>query len=222
MEKKVVLKEMEPKKRREYIWEYYKWYIIVGTFFLIFGIYLIVHYATKKEIVANVIMVNADVEMANEMGNELFDSFLEENGYDIKENEIVLNDGLCFDPNGQGKENYYSYQSMLTVLEAGGADIYFSDEGAYALIQDIGLLKDLTEVLPKDILDKYQDELCYTTDEETGDVYPSAIVLKDNEWIEASKMYPDKCVVAAAYGAADEQLQQKLMLEILGENCIDR
>lgn len=84
------------------------------------------------------------------------------------------------------------------------------------------MLKDLTEVLPKDILDKYQDELCYTTDEETGDVYPSAILLKDNEWIEASKMYPDKCVVAAAYGAADEQLQQKLMLEILGENCIDR
>ena len=222
MEKKVVLKEMEPKKRREYILEYYKWYIIVGTFFLIFGTYLIIHYTTKKDIVANVIMVNADVEMANETGNELFDSFLEENGYNIKENEIILNDGLSFDPNGIGKENYYTYQSMLTVLEAGGADVYFSDEGAYALIQNIGLLKDMTEVLPKDILDKYQNELCYTTDEETGDTYPSAIILKDNEWVEQSKMYRGTCVVAAAYGAADEELQQNLMLEILGENCIDR
>ena len=83
MEKKVVLKEMEPKKRREYIWEYYKWYIIVGTFFLIFGTYLIIHYTTKKDIVANVIMVNADVEMANETGNELFD-FHQQDSYGLQ------------------------------------------------------------------------------------------------------------------------------------------
>lgn len=218
MEKKVVLKEMEPKKRREYIWEYNKWYIIVGTFFAIFGTYLIVHYTTKKDIVANVIMVNTNVEAADNTGNELFDSFLEKNGYDTKHNEIVLNDGFYVNPNGVGQENYYSYQSVLTVLEAGGADVYFSDDGVYGLIQDIGLLKDLNEVLPKDVLDKYQDELLYTTDQETGETYPSAIQLSDNQWLKENQMYLDECVVGAAYGAADEKLQQKLMLEILGEN----
>ena len=218
MEKKVVLKEMEPKKRREYIWEYYKWYIIAGTFFLIFGTYLIVHYATKKDIVANVLMVNADVEAADDTGNELFDSFLKENGYDIKQNEIALNDGLYVDPNGVGQENYYSYQSVLTILEAGGADIYFSDDGVYGLIQNIGLLKDLNEVLPKEVLEKYRDNLLYTTDQETCKSYPSAIKLSENTWLGESKMYPDGCIVGVAFGVADEKMQQKLMLEILGEN----
>ena len=89
MEKKVVLKDMEPKDRVSYIWEYYKWYIIVITFAVIFGIYLIFSYATRKEEVAHVLMVNADLEAVSDDDNRMFDGLLSDNGYNTAKHGVV-------------------------------------------------------------------------------------------------------------------------------------
>ena len=220
MEKKVVLKDMEPKDRISYIWEYYKWYIIGGTFAVVFGIYLIVSYATRKEEVAQVLMVNANIEAVTEDDNRLFDALLEENGYDTDKQEIVVNDGLRVNPNGVGQNNYYTYQSVLTILEARGADIYLSDRETFDLIASTGNLQDISQVLPEEIIDKYEDQLVFATDLETDEKYPCGIELTGNEWLEETGLYTKDCVIGAAYGEAEDGLAEKMISYILGEDEI--
>ena len=198
MEKKVVLKDMEPKDRVSYIWEYYKWYIIVITFAVIFGIYLIFSYATRKEEVAHVLMVNADLEAVSDDDNRMFD-------------------GLHVDPTGVGQNNYYTFSSILTILEAGGADVYLADPETFDLIGSTSNLKDLSTVLPEDIMEKYADKLVYATDEETKEEYPCGIEITGNEWTKETGLYSGECVIGAAYGDARDGLSEKLISYILGE-----
>lgn len=217
MEKKVVLKDMEPKDRVSYIWEYYKWYIIVITFAVIFGIYLIFSYATRKEEVAHVLMVNADLEAVSDDDNRMFDGLLSDNGYNTAKQEVAVNDGLHVDPTGVGQNNYYTFSSILTILEAGGADVYLADPETFDLIGSTSNLKDLSTVLPEDIMEKYADKLVYATDEETKEEYPCGIEITGNEWTKETGLYSGECVIGAAYGDAEDGLSEKLISYILGE-----
>lgn len=220
MEKKVVLKEMEPKDRISYIWDYYKWYIIGGIFAVILVIYLIVSYATRKEEVAQILMVNANIEAVSEDDNRLFDALLEENGYDIKEQEIAVNDGLRVDPNGSGQNNYYSFQSVLTILEARGADVYLSDRETFDLIASTGNMQDISQVLSEELIEKYEDKLVFATDQETNESYPCGIEITGNEWLKETELYTGDCVIGAAYGEAENGLAEKMISYILGESEI--
>ena len=220
MEKKVVLKDMEPKDRLSYIWEYYKWYIIVAVFVVIFGIYLIVSYTTRKEEVAHVLMVNTNIEAVSDDDAHLFDQLLSDNGYNTAKQEVAVNDGLRVDSKGVGQNNYYSYSSVLTILEAGGADVYLSDKETFDLIAGTGNLQDLSEVLPEDIMQEYQDKLVYTTDGETNESYPCGIEITGNKWAKETGLYTGDCVIGAAYGDNTDGLTKKLISYILGENEI--
>lgn len=218
MEKKVVLKEMEPKDRISYIWDYYKWYIIGITFAVIFVIYLIISYATRKEEVAHILMVNADLEAVSDDDNRMFDELLSWYGYDTAKQEVVVNNGLHVDPTGVGQNNYYTFSSILTILEAGGAEVYMSDRETFDLIGATSNLQDLSMVLPEELMEKYEDKLVYATDEETKQTYPCGIEITGNEWTKETGLYSTDCVIGAAYGANEDGLTEKLISYILGEN----
>ena len=88
MEKKADFHSLSRKAKVQYVWDYYKWPIAAAIAALCFVIYLIYHYATYRDPLLNVIMMNCnDSITADSKG---FDEFLEACGYDPKEDSVSL------------------------------------------------------------------------------------------------------------------------------------
>ena len=75
MEKKTDFKALSGKAKVQYIWDYYRLRILVIVLVAAFVIYLIYHYATYRDPLLNVIMINVNDSMSADAGG--FDEFLE-------------------------------------------------------------------------------------------------------------------------------------------------
>lgn len=172
MEKKADFHSLSRKAKVQYVWDYYKWPIAAAIAALCFVIYLIYHYATYRDPLLNVIMMNCnDSITADSKG---FDEFLEACGYDPKEDSVSLTSSLQFS-DGEYSTSYNDTQVLTLMLAAGGQDLFFGTGDEYLDYADQGALMDLSTVLSDELLDRYQDHLIYTTEDGAVASYPCAI-----------------------------------------------
>jgi len=219
MEKKVDLKKMKPKERAGYIWEYYKIPILGGILGVIILVALIWHFATLKNTLANVMMVNATVnETGSEKQTNLFSGFMKKNGYDTNKNEILVNDSLFADPTATDSTSLYSFQSMQTIIMAGGVDVFLSDEKLYKTLNSNQEFKDLSVVLDKETLEKYKDTIIMAKDKDTGKEYPSGIVIKGNSWVKDKGLYSGDVVIGVSIASKKDKICREIIDNILGED----
>ena len=81
MEKKTDFKALSCKAKAQYIFDYYKWPILIWIIVLIILIKVIIHFVTYKEPVLNVTMVNC-YQTAENTDTSSFDDFFEKEGFD--------------------------------------------------------------------------------------------------------------------------------------------
>lgn len=147
MEKKADFHSLSRKAKVQYVWDYYKWPIAAAIAALCFVIYLIYHYATYRDPLLNVIMMNCnDSITADSKG---FDEFLEACGYDPKEDSVSLTSSLQFS-DGEYSTSYNDTQVLTLMLAAGGQDLFFGTGDEYLDYADQGALMDLSTVLSDD------------------------------------------------------------------------
>lgn len=208
---------MKPKDRVGYIWEYYKIPILVAILAIAIVISFISHFVTKKETLANVMMVNA-VVTDKEKESDIFVDFLKENGYNTKKQEISLNDSLFVDPDSTDSSSMYSYQSLQTIMIAGGVDVFLSDEKLFDDLNKNTEFKDLSTVLDESTMEKYKDNIIMATDEDTKKEYPSGILLKNNAWIQKKGLYDSDVVIGISIASKNDKVNKQILDMILGEN----
>ena len=149
MEKKADFHSLSRKAKVQYVWDYYKWPIAAAIAALCFVIYLIYHYATYRDPLLNVIMMNCnDSITADSKG---FDEFLEACGYDPKEDSVSLTSSLQFS-DGEYSTSYNDTQVLTLMLAAGGQDLFFGTGDEYLDYADQGALMDLSTVLSDELL----------------------------------------------------------------------
>ena len=113
MEKKADFHSLSRKAKVQYVWDYYKWPIAAAIAALCFVIYLIYHYATYRDPLLNVIMMNCnDSITADSKG---FDEFLEACGYDPKEDSVSLTSSLQFS-DGEYSTSYNDTQVLFFLI----------------------------------------------------------------------------------------------------------
>ena len=195
MEKKADFRSLSRKAKVQYVWDYYRWPIATAIAALCFVIYLIYHYATYRDPLLNVIMMNCnDSITADSKG---FDEFLEACGYDPKEDSVSLTSSLQFS-DGEYSTSYSDTQVLTLMLAAGGQDLFFGTGDEYLDYADQGALMDLSTVLSDELLDRYRDHLIYTTEDGAVASYPCAIELTDNAWLHKYNYY-DSCYFGILY-----------------------
>lgn len=153
MEQTVKMKEMTNKQRAEYIWHYYKWYII-GT---IIGIACLV--SIVSEIVKNTRPVYLFAEFVNSnmafdtTGSTIEEDFIKE--YNINTNKTPL----AFDFNTvlqdsalDNTTNYANQMRVMAEYTAKQLDIVCGPESIVAGDIDAGAYANFEEVLPEDLL----------------------------------------------------------------------
>lgn len=196
MEKKTAFKDLSKKAKVQYIWDYYRWHIIVAICLVAFVISMIVHYATYKESVLDIVMVNTLNPYEESISST--DEFFQQEKFTDKE-EISVDTSITFSEDDNYSTNYYSDQKLTLKLSVGGADILFAPEFVFQQYADAGSMMPLTDFLTEAELALYQDAIIYATDSETGETLPCGLKLTDNQWLSDNGYYTGTVYLGIAY-----------------------
>lgn len=212
MREKVDFKKMNTRQKAEYIWEYYKLPIVAVLLVILIGVYLIGVFTKGKEPVATLIAVNAAADGAFEKMD--FSDFMEEYDYDSAKQEVAVDTGYTLDssnPTGDA----YTYQALITVVSAGGADVVSADEEMFFYLAEAGGYADLAGYLTEDELAELKDNIIYVKLEGMEKPYAAGIRLGSDSWFVKNGYYENGCVVGVAAGTVREEGAERLLRHLL-------
>ena len=180
------------KEKIEYIWTYYKLWIIGIVSFLTITVFLIVRISTNIEghwlygMFANTF---ADVGT----GSELWEDFAEYAGLDLTEKKLEFNAEVYFDYlKNQSKGNDY-YNAFVALTDAGVLDFITMEPDSLEALAQSGRLTDLRLDRCKALLDRYQDRvICFQGQE--GPI-PVGFDISDSILITKYRVYPERCAI---------------------------
>jgi hypothetical protein len=189
MEKKTDWKALPPKSRWQDFWDSYKWHVILPLLAIFFVVYLIHNYVTYKEPSLNVIMINASTE--DPYDASAFSDFLTSYGYDAALNPVSLNAVYQFSDDTSTFATNQALQALNVSIYAGGQDLFFGYGSTFMDFVEDGVLCDLSEILPEELLAQYEDDLLYVTTEDHPTPYPCAVELtaESNSWLDQYGFY---------------------------------
>ena len=197
MEKKTDFKALTPKAKVGYIWDYYRWYIVGAICVIAFLGSLIHHYATYKESVLDIMMVNTTLPYIEDISG--FDEFFELEGLDASSQEINVDTSNTYNlTDTASSTNYYTDEAVSISFAVGDLDLFFAPEVFFESFGASGCLTDLSTVLTPEEMDAYADILVYATDPETNITIPCGVLLTDNTWITKNQYYEDACCFGIA------------------------
>lgn len=213
MEAKPDFKSMSTQKKLGYVWDYYRFHIMgIIVLVITFGS-IIHHYATLKESVLDMLFLNANTLQEE---TTAFDGFMEEQGFDLKEQEIIVTTSLSFAlEEGSYQQDYYTLQTLAALFAAGDLDVFASPYQIYNDYASVGYVADLRSIFTEEELASYGDMIIYTTDAETGDSFPSGFDLTGNRWMKESGYYEDGCYLAVTANTDAPELTKKFILYVL-------
>lgn len=214
MKQKEAFKALSVGGKIQYIWNYYRAHIIVGAIIIAFVGYLIYHYATFKDTVLDILMVNSDLQYEN-LEDDGLGEFKGLIGFDEKKQDIILDKSLAYSDN-QEQANIYDVQATTIKMSVDGNDVCFSDEYAFNAYAKDGAFLDLREYLTEDEMASIQDNIAYATDEVTGEKVPCGIHLVDHPWLQKTSYYQNDAYVGIMINNDDLDTATAFIRYLLG------
>lgn len=141
-------RSMTPGQKADYIFTYYKWYILLGLITLwILGSFGW-RQLTRKEPVLYLALAN--VSVGQEMEEALTKDFLVAAGIDPRKNEVLVYTGLYLADDATVENHEYAYASKLKLMasvEAKKLDVVLMNRAGYDLLSASGYLLELPPLL---------------------------------------------------------------------------
>ena len=195
------LRRLPFREKIEYIWDYYKLWIIGITFFLGFGIFLITRIAAgAPEYELYVTMVGTRAEVGT--GSDFWQEFTEY--YGATDKEIHFNAESYFDYEAdRGRGNSY-YEVFTALVDTGILDAVTMVPGALELYGETGRLMDLNREECREIRERYRDRLIYSVpidDEYSSEPVPVGIDISDSILMTRYGVYSEDEGCALGIGA---------------------
>lgn len=222
---KIDWKSFTRQQKREYIWDYYKLHIIVGILVLLLGTYIVVKIVNHRDPLMSTIMLNCN--KPNFQTQEVFDEFLQEYGYESYSQAVKCHANLSFWEDGKPGvtvmestqyENAQMMQAYHAMLYTNEYDLIFGTGEVMDETLQYGVFMDLTKVLPAEMLEIYADFIITFENEETGESYPCAILLsEENGWLQEHGLYKT-CAVGILQKAPHKEIAVNHLKYLLAKN----
>ncbi len=165
------MKNQPFKKRLEYFWEYYKWWVIGGLAVLIGVIVTISNTITRKNDVLYVAMVNIVANPLADPQSAISDPFLSERGYNTKKDIINFNTDFLFyetpsedtgsSPAYSNTLGYSSRENLVVYVSAGDVDSMCGTNDWIDFYAYNGFFSSVNDYLPAEIIEQYSDKIYY-------------------------------------------------------------
>ena len=193
MKYKVNFKSLSTKQKIEYVWDYYKWHVVILVFVISMIVSTVQNAINYKEPLLNIIMLNSYGAMMNTEDHG-FEEFFERYNYDSFDGAVEIKKDLTFSREGElNYEDYQNYEVLFSLLVGQEYQMILGTGEKTLDFLNQGFLSDLSTILSKDILERYKNQLVYFEDE--GKKYPCAIILSNNQWLAENNYYDGECYV---------------------------
>lgn len=156
-ELKASFRRMDVPHKIEYIYTYYKWFILLGLAALIILGNALHRHLTQKDVTLYLGLTN--VSVGTELEQELTSDFLAELGLSEKKYEVLVYSGLYLSENPAGEDHQYAYASRMKIMATVNAkklDVVLMNRESYDLLSASGFLLDLSG--QSDILEPWLTE----------------------------------------------------------------
>jgi hypothetical protein len=208
-------KELKGKDKLWYFREYYGLQAAGILFAIVVVVFFVFHFATKQEVALGLLAMNTDGENIEATGTDYFKDFLTENGINTRKNVVSVNYTLYLNPSSPSAGDSSTLDTITTLFMTQSIDVFFSDETFFGTMAGQDYLTDLQEFLPKDVMDRYTNQIVYATSKETGKKIAAGIRLENNAWLKKTGWYQGTAVVGVADSVKHSELAKQMILKIL-------
>lgn len=202
------LSRLHGREKGEYIWQYYKLWII-GAVVLVWaaGFFCYRFLFTPNDNWFFAVFTNTYAEVGN--GSELWNGFVEYSGYDTREKNVEFNNASYFDYTQNGGFGNTYYEAFVAYADSGTLDAVTMEKDQLVALGASGRLKDLNREECAALREKYGDRLVYTQpyDEDySTQPVPVGIDVSDSILMTRYQIYSgDSCVLGI--GAESSHLE---------------
>lgn len=206
------LKQLTPKERIVYLWDYYKISVVVFTLVFALGIAGIFYYFSSGATSLYVVLVNAQ-----ETESTVFSELLDANSSGSEQNIVEVEGSYKLQTGASENADVTTVQVLAALFSIGDMDIFAANEDVFQRYASQGGFEDLEPFLSEDLLTVHTDDLYYT--DVNGVQMLSGIWLREGSPLHTVGYYTDDVVlgIAANAGNFDNALCiVKSMLEKIG------
>lgn len=159
-ERDAILKNGTLKQKIAYIWDYYKWHIIIPLVLIVAIISHIVNVITAPDIILNGVLMNVYHTETSISREDILEQFYKEQKIDSKEEEVNLNTNMYFTV-GNDNTNYETLQVLMAWHAADSLDFIGGDSPTLTELSYRGYFSDLREILTEEQIIKYEPYFLY-------------------------------------------------------------
>lgn len=195
------------KQKAEYVWQYYKLWIIgivCLVWFIVFAVVQFTTAVTDYEIFVAFTNTYADVGM----NSELWEGFVAYTDTDLTELNVAFDNAAYFDyALDHGFGNTY-YEAFVTYTDGGVLDAVTMEIGSLEALGTSGRLLDLSREECASIAEKYGDKFIYALPNDTEystEPVPVGIDISDSLLMTKYHIYLDSCAIGI--GANSHRIQ---------------
>lgn len=216
-EREKIAKIHGARSKAEYIWEYYKIWIVCIVFFIWFAGFAIRQYTTSMHDYWCYMLFTNTYTVAGE-GSRIWDDFTDYAGFDLREKAVEFNAQSYFDYKKKVTGNSY-FEAFVAYADSGVLDGITAGRESLAALGKTGRLLDLNSESCRSIKEKYGDRfiyaLPYDTEYSTEEV-PIGIDVSDSKLVSEYGIYAEPC--ALGIGAKSENVESvELFLDFIFE-----
>ncbi|MDO5455408.1 MAG: hypothetical protein Q4F25_00670 [Eubacteriales bacterium] len=191
------ISSMTPRTAAEYIWDYYKLWIIGIVCLVSLGLFVYGRVSTAMSEHWCYIMF-ADTRAEAGSGSKIWEDFVEYTGYDTSQKLLEFNAEAYFDyAENLGRGNRY-YEMFAGFTDAGLLDAVTMETDSLTLLGASGRLLDLSRPECASIKEKYGDRFLYAlpidTEYSTEEV-PVGIDISDSRIVTEYHIYDESCAL---------------------------
>lgn len=153
------VKNFSLKKKLEYFWYYYKWYVIGGAFAFILIFSFIYDLVTAKDYAFYGVFLNSLGR--EEISDTFLDDFIELASLDTEEYNVVIDDSLYITPGAGDEASTSAQQKVILLMAAGDLDVLSADAESFEHYATTDNFLDLRTILSQEQLEKYEPYFYY-------------------------------------------------------------
>ena len=154
--RKEQFKELDLKGKIGYIWDYYKWFFIVGVAVIIALVVFIRDYAdNSKPTYLNAVILNS--HFAIDTTNTLEEDYIEQFKINTDENHLYFDTSINLNTEIFDTTMVASQMRLVSMYSAGEIDVVMGPVDIMEGPADCNCYADLSEILPQELMDELAD-----------------------------------------------------------------
>ena len=162
------------------------------------------------------VLLNNDSKVV-ECDSQIFDRYLEKGGIDLKKKTTDINAELTLGQKNNEAEDPTTLAVLTALFTISDLDVYVSQQQYFDMFAKDGGFADLSVLIDKEILNRYQADLYHYKDE-SGRETVAGIILHEGSPLHKAGYYHDDVIIGVCARAANLDEAITFIREMLSDN----